>query len=89
MLISDKVNIWREVAAHQAGRVAPCDSDQFAKEMASLLSDLNLCEKMGELGKQFVAEYYSWSQIGVVLEEEYKKIINTTKSRMNVMEAVI
>ncbi|MDO3675758.1 glycosyltransferase [Paenibacillus ehimensis] len=89
VLISDKVNIWREVAAHQAGRVAPCDSDQFAKEMASLLSDLNLCEKMGELGKQFVAEYYSWNQIGVVLEEEYKKIINTTKSRMNVMEAVI
>ncbi len=39
VLISDKVNIWREVVADGAGHAAPCDAAAFAGEIAAMLAD--------------------------------------------------
>ncbi|MGG2201576.1 glycosyltransferase [Paenibacillus validus] len=81
VLISDKVNIWREVVVHRAGRAAPCDSNAFASEMKDLLSNPQICDDMGERGKRFVANYYDWEHVGQQLEKEYQSIINGRKKK--------
>jgi len=75
VVISDKVNIWREVAAGGAGRVAPCDADRFAEIMLELLDNPDLGRQMGEKGKTLVKEKYDWSKVGLALEEVYRSIV--------------
>ena len=38
VIISDKVNIWREVQAGGAGRVIPCDAGALAEQILDLLA---------------------------------------------------
>ncbi|NEW07155.1 glycosyltransferase [Paenibacillus sp. SYP-B3998] len=76
VVISDKINIWREVVANQAGSVSPCDPVQFAKEMNVLLEDQQLSETMGINGQNMVRDYYQWDKIGLSLEKEYTHILH-------------
>jgi glycosyltransferase involved in cell wall biosynthesis len=75
VVISDKVNIWREVVEHQAGKVAPCDPRAFYERIDELLTNLPLAKILGENGRELVQEYYQWSHVGEKLEYEYNKII--------------
>ena len=65
VVISDKVNIWREVAGSKAGRVAPCDADRFADIILELLDNPEMARQMGENGKALVQERYQWSKVAV------------------------
>ena len=75
MVISDKVNTFREVAASGAGRVAVCDADHFAEIISDLLDNPEAAKQMGERGKNLVKERYQWSSVALVLEDAYRSII--------------
>ncbi|HEY2892121.1 MAG TPA: glycosyltransferase [Dongiaceae bacterium] len=75
VLISDKVNIWREVAADGAGRAAPCDATAFAGEIAAMLADPAALAAMGAAGRQAVSQRYDWSVIAERLENVYAAIV--------------
>ncbi|MDF2926672.1 MAG: hypothetical protein K0R57_5586 [Paenibacillaceae bacterium] len=88
VVISDKVNIWREVAEYPAGRVAPCDPDAFSRQIGELLSDQPAAKQLGENGVQLVRDYYQWSHVGKVLEDEYSRIIGGRRETVR-PEAVV
>ncbi len=75
VVISDKVNIWREVVADGAGLAAPCEAAQFATRIAALIDDPARLARMGEAGRASVARRYDWASIGKRLEAAYAEIV--------------
>lgn len=75
VVISDKVNIWREVVQEGAGLATPVDPVKVAEAACQLLDDPALCARMGEQGRKMVSHYYEWSQVGAQLEQEYRQLI--------------
>jgi len=75
VVISDKVNIWREIVADGAGLAAPCDAAAVADAVARLLADPGLRRDMGEAGRRSVARRYEWDHVAAALEEAYRTII--------------
>jgi len=76
VVISDKVNIWREVAESGAGKVAPCDADRFAEIILELLDNPEMARQMGENGKALVRERFQWSSVAVAMEDAYRSIVS-------------
>ncbi len=76
VIISDKVNIWREVAESGAGKVAPCDPDRFAEIILDLLDNPEMAKQMGRKGKALVKKRFQWSKIALALEDAYRSIIS-------------
>lgn len=60
-----------EVEAAQAGRVVAPSADALAEALGDLLSDPARLRAMGERGREFVAQHYSWDAIVTQLEEVY------------------
>jgi glycosyltransferase involved in cell wall biosynthesis len=74
VLISDKVNIWREIAAADAGRVATTAIGDVAQTLADLLANPAAAAAMGARGRDFVAAHYDWAEIAVRLEAVYRAL---------------
>ncbi|QSR86408.1 glycosyltransferase [Candidatus Methylacidiphilum infernorum] len=75
VVISDKVNIWREVQEAGAGLVVPCRVDEIARACVTLLKDPQLALEMGRRGRMFVEARYSLEATTRELEKEFQKII--------------
>jgi glycosyltransferase involved in cell wall biosynthesis len=75
VLVSDKVNIWREVVADGAGLAAPCDAAAFADLIAQLVDDAPRLARMGEAGRRSVARRYDWASIAERLEAVYQAVL--------------
>jgi glycosyltransferase involved in cell wall biosynthesis len=75
VVISDQVNIHREVNASGSGLVTPCDAAQVSAAMSSLLLDADRRLSMGALGRGFVAGHYAWPHIVERLDDEYRAAI--------------
>ena len=74
VLISDKVNIWREIVAADAGRVATTDIAAVAEGLGTLLADPEAAAAMGARARRFVAAHYDWDEIAVRLEAVYRAL---------------
>jgi len=74
VLVSDRVNIWREVAADGGGRIEPPDVARFAAAMAELLADPARLAAMGKMAKTSVARRWSWEGVAVELESLYTRL---------------
>lgn len=75
VIISDKVNIWREVETGGAGRVIPCDAPALADQILNLLDAPDAAAAMGQKGRALVKDRFQWPQIGRSLAEAYGWII--------------
>jgi len=76
VVISDKVNIWREVKAGGAGLIIECSADACASALSRLLGDETLRKEMGHRGQRLVRERFNWSSLGAQLEGAYEDIIS-------------
>ena len=74
VLISDKVNIWREIAAAEAGLVVAPDIAAVAAGLETLLGDPAAAAAMGTRARSFVARHYDWTEIAVRLEAVYRAL---------------
>jgi glycosyltransferase involved in cell wall biosynthesis len=63
VIISDQVNIHREIAESGGGAVVPTRIEPLVAELARWLGDAELRRKSGERGRAFVRERYDWSRI--------------------------
>ncbi|MBU1109747.1 MAG: glycosyltransferase [Candidatus Riflebacteria bacterium] len=83
VIISDKVNIWREVVEDGAGLAGPCLVEWFSEAIERLLNNPEQCAAMGQAGQKSVKNRYSWDQIAIQLENAYTTIIqNHQRSRI-------
>ena len=81
VLISDRVNIWREVETDGAGMVTACDFDAVAEALTNLISDRERLDRMGAAGRKSVARRYNWDKVAVELEAMYRGAIDHRPSQ--------
>ena len=74
VVISDRVNIWREVEAAGAGRVTPPEAEACAAAITALLDDQRLRHDMGEAGRRLVKTAYGSDLVGERLEAFYTAV---------------
>ncbi|MEM7043238.1 MAG: glycosyltransferase [Pseudomonadota bacterium] len=74
VLISDKVNIHREIDAAGAGHVEPVDAARFAGRMLAMLDDGEGLKKQGKRGIETVKTLFNWPSIGEKLERVYQAV---------------
>jgi len=75
VLISDRVNIWREVVADHAGLAAPCDPAAFAERITAMLAEPATLAAMGVAGRAAVERRYDWASIALRMEQVYGAIV--------------
>lgn len=75
VIISNKVNIWREVQEGGAGAVINCSAEELATEIHSLLDNATLRRNMGKRGKQLVAQKFTWEIAGAQLVALYRSVL--------------
>jgi glycosyltransferase involved in cell wall biosynthesis len=75
VIISDQVNIWREVHEFGAGKIIPCDPDPLAHVIMELLEDPVLAKNIGQRGIALVRARYQWENIAKLLEVAYSNIL--------------
>lgn len=82
VVISDQVNIWREVEAAGAGLVGPCDAASLAGHLERLLADPRLAAEMGRRGRELVRQRFQWDGVALALQDLYAGLIaNKRKKR--------
>jgi glycosyltransferase involved in cell wall biosynthesis len=75
VVISDRVNIWREVARAEAGLVVPCDADATAQALRNILDDPTQARQMGTNGRRWVVENLPWDIVGAQMVRAYEEIV--------------
>ncbi|HLK11195.1 MAG TPA: glycosyltransferase [Candidatus Binatia bacterium] len=75
VVISDRVNIWREVAAARAGLVIPCDAIVLADAIRTLLDDPERGRTMGVRGRRLVHERLTWDAAAAEMVRVYRSIL--------------
>jgi glycosyltransferase involved in cell wall biosynthesis len=73
VVISPQVNIADEVAAHEAGVLAPCDPKRFGQALKGLLADHPQRLRLGPRAQRFAAQY-DWAAVGPRLAEMYRSV---------------
>ena len=80
VVISDQVNIWREIQAAGAGIVVNLDQSALAGAMSRILKDKSAARKMGVKGRIAAEKCYSWPRIVQQLTGVYRELINENLS---------
>ena len=75
VVISDQVNIHRELAAAGAATVVECSVDSVAAGIESALADTGLRRRIATLGPALVREQYTWDAIVPTLVGKYTEAI--------------
>lgn len=83
VIISDRVNIWREVMEDRAGIAGPCDINWFADTIENLLEQPEKRHEMGLAGIASVKKRYDWKNIAIQLENAYLDIIEKHKKKLS------
>lgn len=75
VVISDQVNIWREVQEEGAGLVVGLDPAQIADAICRILWDKEGAGEMGRRGRLAAERRYSWSKIVEQMTDVYRRLI--------------
>ena len=84
IIISDKVNIWREVESAGAGKVVPCEAGKLTEAILDLLDKPEMARQMGQKGQALVRDEFQWPDIAVRLQETYAILIDRHRLSMKV-----
>jgi glycosyltransferase involved in cell wall biosynthesis len=75
IVISNKVNIWREIDEAGAGVVVKPDAEEVAGAILVLLDDPLRAKQMGERGRRLALEKFSWKAAGDHLVRLYQGVV--------------
>lgn len=75
VLISDKVNIWREIKDSGGGFVTNLNIEQIVTNLENALFDLNKLKEMGKIARRFVFANYDINVVSERLVEQYQRIV--------------
>ena len=81
VVISDQVNIHREVSNSGAGLVTRCDVVEIAESLSKLLSDPSLRQSAGRAGRDLVQCKWTLDVMVRDLTEEYERAIARHRAR--------
>jgi glycosyltransferase involved in cell wall biosynthesis len=72
VIISDRVNLWREIDRAGAGLVAPPSAEAFARHLGRLLDRPEEARAMGRRGAELVRRDFAWEALAPRYEEMYR-----------------
>jgi glycosyltransferase involved in cell wall biosynthesis len=73
VVISDRVNLWRDVKEAGAGLTAPPAVSGFAEHLRTLLNDPPEAARLGQRGAELVRHRFNWTTLGDEYEEMYSR----------------
>ncbi len=76
VVISNKINIWREVAEARAGLVVNCDVQEISSALLTLLVDPMRGKEMGKRGRRLVEKRFTWETVGEQMVQVYRQILS-------------
>ena len=74
VVISDQINLWRDVVEYDAGLVTPCDPDLAAEAMLKAMEDKTLRAKLLNGGEKLLSERYSREAVTQQLMSLYRDV---------------
>lgn len=74
VVISDQVNIWREIQQGGGALVVRCDENKLSQAMSAVLSDATLAADMAHKARETVHRLYRWDNVAAALEEMYADV---------------
>ena len=74
VVISDRVNIWPEIARAEAGIVVPCEAEAATRAIEVLLADPAAARRMGAHGREWVEQNWTWPAVAEKTLEVYAEI---------------
>ena len=77
VVISNKVNIWREVSRGGAGIIVDAKVLATADAINLLLDDPATASRMGERGRRLAREHFSWDAAGARLVDLYRQVVSS------------
>jgi len=78
VVISDKVNIWRDIQEANAGMVVQCKAKAVGSAILQLIEDPHRRHTMGLAGRDFVRINYNWEQIGHQVMDLYHNLTRSS-----------
>ena len=75
VVVSDRVNIWREIADAAAGLVIRCDAAELTAALSRLLDDSELRTSMGRRGRELVERSFTWPIAAEQMIKLYERIL--------------
>jgi glycosyltransferase involved in cell wall biosynthesis len=81
VIISKRVNIWREIVAAGAGLATEPDVDEFTAAIRRVLDAPDAASRMGEAGRDLYQRSFTWESAGAKLMELYAKVIRENPAR--------
>jgi glycosyltransferase involved in cell wall biosynthesis len=75
VIVSDRVNIWREIEAQRAGFVVPCDANRVADAIECMLADPVGAHAMAARARRLVAARFTWDAVATQMLAVYRQII--------------
>ncbi len=73
VVISDRVNLWRDFVEAGAGVVAPPTAAAFARQVQELLDNPAETAAMAKRGADFVRRHFAWAALGDQYEAMYRE----------------
>lgn len=83
VIVSDQVQIQKEIAAGQVGAVVPCDTDCVAAELDRWLGNAPLRQAAAARARPFVWEHYDWQKIAQRWCQHYSAVAGKTVDLAN------
>jgi glycosyltransferase involved in cell wall biosynthesis len=80
VVISNKVNIWREVNDAGAGLVVNLNPTEVAAAVLKLLANPPLAREIGYRGRRLARQHFSWDTTGQHLLELYRTVARLPRS---------
>lgn len=81
VVISDQVNIHREVSESSGGSVVPTRVDAMASELSRWMNDAQLRADAGARGREFVRSRFDWSRIAANWARHYASVLGKEPRR--------
>jgi len=75
VIISDQVNIWREVQETEAGVVARLNPHALAKSLCRVLDDIGAAQDIGARGRAVAEKRFAWPPIVDQMTQVYRGLI--------------
>jgi glycosyltransferase involved in cell wall biosynthesis len=75
VVLSERVNIWRDVTGAGAGVACALDPDAVAAALGPFLQDEARREAFGQRGRVLAGERYTWDRTADATEEVYRKVL--------------
>lgn len=80
VVVSDQVNLHREIVEAGVGGVVPLDADALAAELNRWLENPDLHRAAAEKARPFVRAHYDWNQIALHWRDHYSRLFRDSAS---------